>query len=77
MSASGGIEEDQLQEVRIIVQTRSEVNGVHLGRATAGGAVALMVELMSCHPSLLGNAINSIVAHGVCGHGNMDKPCEH
>lgn len=38
---------DQAQKGSIIVRTREEVTGPHSGVGTGGGAVALMVELMS------------------------------
>ena len=69
---------DQLQEGSTIMRTRSEVNGAYPGLRTGGGAVALMVELMSCQPSLPGTATISSYrsAQGV-QHGDMGKLCEH
>ena len=52
----GGHKRDQLQEGSTIVRTRSEVNRAYLGLRTGGGAVALVVELVSCHPPLPGTA---------------------
>ena len=38
------------------MRTSSEVNRAYLGLRTGGGAVALVVELVSCHPPLPGTA---------------------
>lgn len=47
---------DQLGEGSVIVRTREAVSGAYPGLRGGAGAVALMVELMSCHPSLPDNA---------------------
>ena len=47
-------EQDQIGSVR--VRTRDDITGPHAGFRADGGAVALVVELMSCHRSLLASA---------------------
>ena len=47
-----GHKADQLQERTVRERTRDEVYGPRSGYETGGGAVALMVELMSRHPTL-------------------------
>ena len=48
--------EDQDQVGSVRVRTRDEIPGPRAGYRADGGAVALMVELMSCHRSLLASA---------------------
>ena len=43
-------DQDQIGEVR--ARTRDEISGPQSGYRADGGAVALMVELMSCHATL-------------------------
>ena len=40
----------------MIIRTRTAVSGAYPGLREGAGAVALMVELMSCHPALPGDA---------------------
>ena len=50
---------DQLGEGSVIVRTREAISGAYPGLRKGAGAVALMVELVECHPSLPGDALLS------------------
>lgn len=43
---------DQEQRGNVRVRTRDDVHGARSGYRADGGAVALMVDLLSCHPTL-------------------------
>lgn len=47
---------DQEQRGNVRVRTRDETHGPRSGYRADGGAVALMVELLSCHPTLSDSA---------------------
>ena len=47
-----GLKGDQEQRGNVRLRTRDDVHGARSGYKADGGAVALMVELLSCHPTL-------------------------
>ena len=47
---------DQAQQGSVIVRTRDDASGTRSGVGAGGGAVALMVELLSVYPTMPGSA---------------------
>lgn len=70
-----GHKADQLQQGTVRVRTRDEVHGPRSGYRTGGGAVALMVELMSCYPTLPDHApLSSYREGGQVKVSDMGRP---